>query len=88
MFNESNTININANIRWHQKQLTPRSYAYVYATPGLHSYKRDIGISIIKWKRFLFLMLMFMLMSLSAYTSFAYAHVYAYAYCNVFAILY
>ena len=50
------------NIRWHRKQLTPRSYAYVYADSGLHSCKRDISISISirKWKRFLFLMLMLM----------------------------
>ena len=76
---------IDVNIRWHQKQLTPRSYAYVYADSGLHGCKRDISISISirKWKRFLFLMLMLMLMSLLVNTAFAYTYVYAYAYAYV-----
>ena len=54
-----------------KKQLTPRSYAYVYVAPGLHSYKRDISISIRKWKRILFLMFMLKLTSLPVYTAFA-----------------
>ena len=29
---------VNSNIRLHQKQRTPRSYAHVYVAPGLHSY--------------------------------------------------
>ena len=44
----------------------------VYAAPGLHSCKRDISISVIKWKRLLFLKLM----SLPAYSAFAHAYVY------------
>ena len=68
-----------------RKRSFARSYAYVYAAPGLHSCKCDISISIIKWTRFLFLMVMLMLMSLQVYTAFAYAfgHSYAYAYVTV-----
>ena len=44
----------NLNIRWHQTQLLPWDYAYVYVTPGLHTDFSDISISIRKWKRFLF----------------------------------
>ena len=67
---------INCNIRWHQKQLTPRSSASVHVASGLHNHQSDISISVGKWERFLFLMLLLML--LPVYTAYAYFIDYAY----------
>ena len=42
-----------------RKPSFPRSYAYVYTAPRLHSCKHDvnISISIIKWTRYMSLMI-------------------------------